>query len=141
MMNCNANCIRRATWNDTRFSTLQARLTAVFMLLVVFCLIPEPTAAAMKLLSPSVGWVTSQAHLYWTVDVGDQWMDITPALPGVPRASLGGVFFRNVSEGWAILSYQEPSGSRPSPSGVYETKAVYSIAHTTDSGASWSLRR
>jgi hypothetical protein len=99
----------------------------------------------MKLLSPDTGWLTSVGHLYWTTDGGDHWTDITPIPPEIPQPNLGGVLFRDVSEGWAVVSYTEQL-ALPTPHTAHQliaaqrdAKTLYSIAHTIDSGASWSF--
>ncbi|HSU58109.1 MAG TPA: glycoside hydrolase domain-containing protein [Bryobacteraceae bacterium] len=92
----------------------------------------------MKLLSPNTGWVADGNRLYWTTDGGDHWTDITPIPPDAAHATitLRIPFFRNTSEGWAIISYPE----QIAPSEIVpNATTVYTIAHTVDSGASWSF--
>lgn len=97
---------------------------------------------SMKLLSPTTGWYSSGQRLSWTTDGGEHWTDITPS-PGVRLggangglANLDTVFFLNESEGWATLSYY---GHVNPADPLSEVVTVYSIAHTVNSGASWSI--
>jgi photosystem II stability/assembly factor-like uncharacterized protein len=113
----------------------------VAALLVLLCLDPvRATAGPIKLVSPGTGWVAHGKNLYWTNDNGNHWSDITPVLPGIPRAGVAASarFFRDKSEGWEVISYPEqvPPTTPPSPG---SEKTVYSIAHSTNSGASWSF--
>ena len=78
----------------------------------------------MKLLAPGVGWVLQQNHLYWTVDNGGSWEDITPKTTGV---QIGTVFFKDSDHGWAVLY------------GVSDANAAPAIqfAITTNHGMNW----
>lgn len=89
------------------------------------------------LLSPSSGWIESNDHLYWTRNGGSDWLDITPSSPnsGIP-ARVNLIYFRDASEGWSILSYEQRD-LRPAGAPV----TVYDLAHTVDSGATWSVSR
>jgi photosystem II stability/assembly factor-like uncharacterized protein len=53
--------------------------------------------------------------------------------------NLRGIFFRNTSEGWTVVSYPEKN-SVPSLEALRNQKTLYSIAHTVDGGDSWSFR-
>jgi hypothetical protein len=139
LSNTRPNFVRLPTPNDTTLLRRRARVAVAFALLVLLYLVPAQTAAgAMKLLSSDTGWVTSLGHLYWTTDGGDHWTDITPIPPEVPQPNLGGVLFRGISEGWAVISYSEQAALR-TPHALGDSKTLYSIAHTLDSGASWSF--
>lgn len=139
---------RWAALEDTGPSRPQARVSGAFALLVLLCLVPARTAARpMKLLSPSTGWLISMGHLYWTTDGGDHWNDITPVLPDVRReaVAMGNPVFHDVSEGWVLMSYPEgatlsmPYAERQLLAAQSTRKTLYSIAHTVNSGASWSF--
>src|SRR5512146_942892 len=81
--------------------------------LPVGTLLPPASAAATQtqttadlqdfaLVSASTGWVQMGRHLYWTVDDGAVWQDITPALPD--SATLLSVTFLDARTGkvlWA----------------------------------------
>lgn len=92
---------------------------------------------SMKLLSPTTGWSISEGQLYWTRDTGDNWSDITPQLTGVhANFGLGPVFFHDTTEGWAILSHREfVNPADP----LSDSFPVFDVAHTKNSGASWSI--
>jgi photosystem II stability/assembly factor-like uncharacterized protein len=109
-------------------------------LLFLLCLVPTLAhAQSMKLLSAHTGWVSTQKRLYWTTDGGDHWSNVTPLLPDRPHfdQKVKGVFFRDTSEGWAVVSYAEPIPSTK-PKALWDTETAYSIAHTQDSGTTWS---
>lgn len=80
---------------------------------------------SMKLLAPQTGWATLGQGLYWTVDGGTHWKDISP--PRALNDILGGVFFLNTSSGYVLLSYPNE-----------KDEPQFRIAHTSDAGASWS---
>ena len=80
----------------------------------------------MKLLAAQTGWAQSGHHLYWTTDNGAHWKDITP--PKSPKESIGGIFFLDTSNGWALLSYPGQ-----------EDEQQFRIAATSDAGATWSI--
>jgi photosystem II stability/assembly factor-like uncharacterized protein len=94
----------------------------------------------MKLLSPGTGWVRYVDTLYFTRDNGEHWSDITPHPPDVrPKAAaLGPIFFRDASEGWAIVSYPEKIDSL-TPQAMQNRKTTYVVMHTENSGESWSV--
>lgn len=107
-----------------------------FVLLVLLLSPGSLAAASMKLLAPNIGWAAYGNKLYWTYNNGADWADITPALPDVRPEAIRSVlppFFRDTSEGWTIVEYQRQAGSPQ----ISET--AYSVAHTVDSGASWSF--
>jgi len=112
-------------------------------LLFLLCLVPTGAAAqSMKLLSPQAGWLASGNSLYWTNNGGDDWTDITP-IPLRDRfgkARLHSTFFRNISEGWAIVSHRELEPvAPPTPQALAPLKTLYTVAHTVNGGASWSI--
>ena len=86
----------------------------------------------MQLLAPGVGWVASGSPILWTTDNGGQWKNIT-----LPGKSLGvvSIFFLDRSTGWVLL--QAPDVEEPGSSLPWEPK--FELAHTKDSGATWSL--
>jgi photosystem II stability/assembly factor-like uncharacterized protein len=99
-------------------------------------------AQTIKLISPGTGWMTVLGpKLLWTNDNGAHWTDITPTQPAAPRgATLMNVFFRDQSEGWAIVSYP---ASVPTPITEAnrergpEEDTPYILMHTRNSGGSW----
>jgi photosystem II stability/assembly factor-like uncharacterized protein len=94
----------------------------------------------MKLLTPTTGWVSRFNHLYWTTDSGSNWADINPIPPGVIRAgvALQGVFFLNTHEGWATVYLPgKPVSLVPQPGHPQNT--LYDVAHTVNSGKTWSF--
>jgi photosystem II stability/assembly factor-like uncharacterized protein len=79
----------------------------------------------IKLLTPDVGWAATSSHLFWTLDGGGKWTDITPATS--PRKQIASVFFLDPSNGWVLLSRSE------------EPEPEFDLAATTDGGANWSI--
>ena len=114
--------------------------SALVTTFAAFSLLCPVTAVAggkqMKLLSPTTGWTVRGDALYWTQDNGASWADITPVPPGVGRAAskFDNVFFLNAAEGWAITAQ-----AAPAPSPFEDTPSLYSIAHTTNGGTSWTF--
>lgn len=111
---------------------------SLFPLLLLCCFAPH-LHAQMKLLSPGTGWwIVTGPRLLWTNDNGAHWKDITPRLPFIPKlaTTLRIVFFRDTSEGWAIVSHQEPIDNG-TPEAHREQRTIYSIVHTKNSGQSW----
>jgi len=109
------------------------------VVLLSSCLLLCASAAAqerhMQLLAPDVGWALGGDRLYWTMDNGVHWADITPTaapLAGsrtVSGARISDVYFLNTSEAWVLLSTWD------SPTQNWRLD----IARTSDSGASWSV--
>jgi photosystem II stability/assembly factor-like uncharacterized protein len=117
-------------------SLSEARPIMGFVLLVLLLFPGSLAAASMKLLTPNTGWAAYGDKLYWTYNNGADWADITPVLPDLRREAIRSVhppFFRDKSEGWTIVEYRTQAGS------PLETETAYSVAHTVDSGASWSF--
>jgi hypothetical protein len=58
------------------------------------------------MVSPGIGWAGSSTNLFWTIDGGGHWEDITPLK--TRSSSIGAVFFINDRSGWVLLSDQTP---------------------------------
>jgi photosystem II stability/assembly factor-like uncharacterized protein len=91
---------------------------------------------SVKLLTADVGWVTvdslslpggQSGRLFWTLDAGANWKDITP--PVQPAARIESVFFLDPERGWVLLL--DLTGD--------EDTASFEVATTTNAGASWSI--
>lgn len=82
----------------------------------------------MHLLTASTGWVLAGDRLFWSVDGGTKWKDITPPLAS--GQFIDTVFFLNTSEGWVVFS------SAP----VSELPDIF-VASTQDQGRSWTTIR
>ena len=78
----------------------------------------------MQLLAPSTGWVADNGHLFWTVDNGTHWKDISPD----PVVHPVDVFFLDTLHAWALLIAAD------------EEKGLISfvVAATSDAGQTWS---
>ncbi len=87
----------------------------------------SPARAAMKLLTPEVGWLAGGKGIRWTTDAGASWKDITPPLG--PRARVVSVFFLDTLNGWALISYQGEDG----------THSHFDLASTSTAGTNWSV--
>jgi hypothetical protein len=81
---------------------------------------------SMKLIATNIGWAERGGRLYWTIDSGASWKDITPPISRNER--LGGVFFLDPNTGWATINYKQ-SSSR---------ELQFDFASTSDAGATWS---
>lgn len=84
---------------------------------------------SMKLLTPDTGWAATNTHLFWTVDNGRDWKDITPKTKS--SQSLSSVFFLDSSRGWVLLAGGSDSGGEP----------TLDLASTDTAGASWLISR
>jgi probable HAF family extracellular repeat protein len=83
--------------------------------------------SSMQLLTRNVGWASTDSELFWTVDLGMHWKNISPPM-AVPE-SIASVFFLNESMGWVLLSAWDPNSDSPR----------FDVASTTDAGSSWSI--
>jgi hypothetical protein len=91
---------------------------------------PSPTVSppavaidAAHLISGSTGWALSDNALSLTSDDGLTWNSITP--PGVPAATIRGVYFLDPQHGWVVSSDTNDP-------------AQLEISSTADGGGSWS---
>ena len=80
----------------------------------------------MKLLAPDVGWVLQQNRLYWTVNNGGSWENITPR----GAETLTSVYFLNKAQGWTVFS---------NTSTAVDTRKSFGLARTTDGGRTWDI--
>ena len=87
----------------------------------------SPAPAAMKLLTPEVGWLAGGKGILWTTDAGASWKHITPPLG--QRAGIGSVFFLDTFNGWVLISYRGEDG----------TYSHSDLASTSTAGANWSI--
>jgi len=112
--------------------------------------LPAPT---FDLMTDQVGWVAGVTRLYWTTNSGFSWTDVTPYTPSpclaqadcdpcdestvVPQYFLSSVFFLNTSAGWAVLGRDNDDYDEDDES---SQPVEFSIASTTDSGVTWTIR-
>jgi probable HAF family extracellular repeat protein len=80
---------------------------------------------SMKMLTPQVGWAASQNRLFWTVDGGGNWTDITPTADS--NKTIASVFFLDAWTGWVLFA---DDGEEPQP--------VFELTSTSSAGQSWS---
>jgi photosystem II stability/assembly factor-like uncharacterized protein len=81
---------------------------------------------AMKLLAPGVGWALADQHLFWTVDNGAKWKDITPARRAGSDEHISHVFALDAHDLWLLYAqYGEPV-------------CKFDLAQSGDIGATWS---
>jgi len=78
------------------------------------------------MLSATSGWVLLGQHLFWTHDAGQTWKETGPFIP--TDAVVMDVEFINSEMGWMLFSTIDPNGY------------LFQLAHTIDSGRSWSTR-
>ncbi len=80
-----------------------------------------------KLITDQDGWLLANGSLFWSADGGRSWQNITPPLDQMTY--IQGVYFLDDAQtGWAALTTLNPSGD-----------IQYSIAKTSDQGASWQV--
>jgi photosystem II stability/assembly factor-like uncharacterized protein len=95
-----------------------------------------PVVDAVRFISPSVGWVSTQqpSRLLMTIDGGRRWTDVSPPPLRAPyrilAGGLGGAAFLSASDFWASVfdSGLGSTGLRP-----------VVLLHTTDGGRSWAV--
>jgi len=98
---------------------------------------------SMKLLAPNTGWAASKSHLYWTLDNGANWKDITPKAKH-PWQEISSAFFLDSAKGWVVLNcadHVRRVQGRDLPLGEYSDSKCFEIASTADSGQSWTMAR
>ncbi len=115
---------------------LVVRAAWVAIFLVILGAGTRAETHTVKLLSASIAWATAGDRLYWSVNGGLEWKDITPLPTGFKGATLEQVFFRGPSEGWVLLSHRSTGQKSDSPR--WEGKE-YEIAHTGNGGIDWSF--
>ena len=105
-----------------RIAALAASLTLTYSAPVV------AQQKHMQLLAPRTGWFLGQGKLRWTHDDGAHWVDITPRM-SLPREKIADVYFKDVYDGWVLLSTDENTGP----------EAAFEVASTTNSGGTWAI--
>jgi len=78
---------------------------------------------AFNVVANQEGWVLQNNSLFWTHDLGQTWIDITPASMGDSR--IASAFFLDADQGWLVISQANQ--------GVVS----YQIFRTTQGGARW----
>lgn len=97
---------------------------------------PSPPLGAdvgeAALVSSDAGWALVHNQLFWTMDDGQAWSNITPPLPSNSSTAsvVRAVAFVNASVGWVVAETLSPSSTTPSASLV-----IYS---TSNDGANWT---
>lgn len=84
------------------------------------------TIKAMRLLTRTTGWVLVGQQLFWTINAGRTWKDITPS--GRGKGTIDAVFFLNNRTGWALLSQAKTENGHTN----------LNVAYTADSGTARS---
>lgn len=84
-----------------------------------------PQVLDLQLLSPTTGWVATEAGVHLTTDTGQSWNEISP--PNTDRKQLRSGHFLDTQRGWL----------------VYETSHTvegteFTVYRTVDSGESWA---
>lgn len=101
----------------------------------------------MGLVAAGSGWIvqnqgigaSSDDHLFWTSDDGNNWKDITPRDPA--SKEVAGVFFLDASRGWVLLAVKrEPPKSNQEPDDLITDIRGFDLASTTDGGADWTIK-
>src|SRR5216684_7615817 len=115
----------------------RVRASLVLSLVIATCLSTVVLAQqagrveSMKLLTPDVGWAATSQKLFWTIDAGAHWKDITPKL-NHKRQMLSSVFFLDASTGWVLLNCGDDRDPKIDD-------VCFEFASTNDSGQSWSI--
>ncbi len=104
------------------------RLTFSFLLALLWCAPALAQEKHMQLLTPDVGWVLRGGELYWTTDRGGHWTKITPPM-SMPREEIADVFFKDTTDGWALLSSLDDAA----------VEARFELATTIYAGATWAI--
>ena len=110
------------------------RAASLAVLLALVAVTGRAETNGVKLLSASTGWAASENRVYWTVNGGSDWKDITPLPAGLKLVRIEHAFFRDTSEGWVLVSHKQTA--QP---GASRLVVVYEMAHTGNGGISWSF--
>ena len=86
---------------------------------------------SMKLLSPGTGWAATANSLYWTINGGKTWRDITPKTHH-RHQTISSVFFLDTAAGWAVLRCADDRDEKADD-------ICFEFASTTDAGETWSV--
>jgi photosystem II stability/assembly factor-like uncharacterized protein len=94
--------------------------------------LPNGAVKEAAMVAPNVGWAfgeptTAGSVLWWTIDGGAQWREITPPMP-VPETIIS-VAFLDTRAGWALLE-----DVRKAPDSFQ-----FDLASTTSAGAKWEV--
>jgi PKD repeat protein/photosystem II stability/assembly factor-like uncharacterized protein len=84
------------------------------------------TFDAFAPVTPTGGWILMDGRLFWTVDNGNNWSDITPALP--TTATIQAVNFLDAKTGWVLWSDTAVDGS-----------LAVRLSQTVDGGLNWAV--
>ena len=101
---------------------LSFRMAALRVLLLLLAAAAQAQTTSMHLLTADTGWILTGNRLLWTSNAGTAWSDVTPK--GAASQVLYGAFFLDTSRGWLLRA------SAPD--------AVLELAHSGDSGKTWS---
>ena len=101
---------------------MNARKGLFIVVCLTLCVPVFSQDRTMQLLDPMSGWVLDNGHLFWTIDRGAHWDDISPDLSKPP----GAVFFLDTKHAWALTTENEKG------------LMMFGIASTTDAGRGWS---
>jgi hypothetical protein len=82
--------------------------------------------ADMQLIASGVGWAKGVGRLYWTIDNGNHWIEITPPLTR-SQERIASVSFADTRRGWILLSYPDET----------ESSSRFQLGYTADAGATW----
>jgi photosystem II stability/assembly factor-like uncharacterized protein len=115
-------------------ASLVRRAASLAILLAVLTVTGRAETNRVKLLSASTGWAASEDRVYWTVDGGSDWKDITPLPVGLKLVRIEHAFFRDTSEGWVLVSHEQTTQL-----GASRLVVVYEMAHTVNGGTGWSF--
>jgi photosystem II stability/assembly factor-like uncharacterized protein len=80
------------------------------------------------LITEQEGWVLLGHNIYWTIDGGQNWENISPA--GLQPSGIRGAAFLDTLNGWMVFANANEAGE-------YD----YSIARTFDRGRSWQVNK
>lgn len=98
------------------------------------------------LVAVGTGWVvqnqgigaSSDHHLFWTSDDGNNWKDITPRDPA--SRQIAGAFFLDAAHGWVLLAIKHEGPKKQESDNSITDISGFDVASTSDGGASWTIK-
>ena len=117
------NSLRAEQFWIVGFKMKKRRINFIIALSLLLIFLSNSNVLAMKLLTPKIGWTATEKNLYWTIDAGNTWKNITP--PSVSFGEITFVLFLNTTQGWVLSNRNEVKYKE------------FFLSYTKDGGLTW----